>query len=289
MNKRLIINADGFGFTHGVNQGIIKTIEAGVVRSTSALVNMPAIEEVRNLQERFPEVSIGIHFNLSVGKPVSSPKEVRTLVDERGEFLREKFVLKLLTGRISFSDMVKELDNQVRRLVELGVRPTHFDGHQNKHLYPPFFLAALRVARKWNIKLMRSHNRYLFIKGDGRAPKLFRYYLTHPARVATHSMARALTWYAHVKGIRTPDRLITPGYADQSRKSSLETWLGIIKTLPQGISEIYCHPGYPDELLAQYATYVQEREIEVEVLTSPELKEAIEKNGVELISFRDLL
>jgi len=288
MNKQLIINADGFGFTLGVNQGIIKTVEEGVVRSTSALANMPAIEEIKNFQERFPWVSIGIHFNLSVGRPVSSPEEIKTLVNKKGEFLKEDFVPKLLTGRISFSDMVKELNSQMRRLVELGVQPTHFDGHQNKHLYPPFFLAALRVAKDWDVRFMRSHNRYLFIKGGSRIAKLFRYYLSHPQRAVTYSVARASTCYAHTRGIKTAYRLITPGYADHSKKSSLETWLGIVETLPEGVNEIYCHPGYPDDLLAQYAYYVKEREIEVEVLTSLELKKAIEQNGIKLISFKDL-
>lgn len=286
--KQLIVNADGFGFTKGVNRGIIQTAERGIVRSTSALANMPAIEEVGDLQKQFPEVSIGIHFNLSVGKPVSDPKDVRTLVDKKGEFLRERFVPKLLIGQIKLSEMITELDNQVRRLVELGVRPTHFDGHQNKHLYPPFFLAALRVAKEWDIRFMRSHNRYLFMKGGSRIARLFCYYLSHPQRAITHSVARALTWYAHTRGIKTADRLITPGYADHSKKSSLETWLGIVEALPEGVNEIYCHPGYPDDLLAQYASYVKEREIEVEVLTSPKLKGAIERKGIQLISFKDL-
>ncbi len=250
---------------------------------------MPAIEEVKNFQDRFPWVSVGIHFNLSVGRPVSSPEEIITLVNDRGEFLNSDFVPRLLTGRISLSDMVKELNSQVRRLVELGVQPSHFDGHQNKHLYPPFFLAALRVAKEWNITFMRSHKRYLFIKDGSRINGLFRYYLSHPQRALTHSVASLLTRYAQTKGIKTTDRLITPGYADHSRKSSLETWLGIIETLPEGVNEIYCHPGYPDDLLAKYAYYVKEREIEVDVLTSSKLRKAIVHNNIQLISFRDLL
>ena len=289
MKKKLIVNADGFGFTSGVNRGIIDSIEKGIVRSTSALANMPAIEEVGEFQKRFPDVSIGIHFNLTVGKPVSSLEEVQSLVNAKGEFFGKEFVPRLLTGRIKFAEMVRELDNQVKRLVELGVRPTHFDGHQNKHLYPQFFLAALRVAKKWNIKCMRSHNRCLFIKGGNRLKKLLFYYVSHPQRAITHSISRALTWYAHLNNIRTADRLITPGYADHSKKSSLETWLGIIETLPPGINEIYCHPGYPDDFLAKHAVYVEERKIEVEVLTNPELKQAIKEQGIQLISFKDLV
>ncbi|RLA92896.1 MAG: hypothetical protein DRG83_21780 [Deltaproteobacteria bacterium] len=291
MEKKLIVNADGFGFTPGVNRGIIESIKKGIVRSTSALANMPAIEEITNFQKQFPEVSIGIHFNLSVGRPVSPPNEVKSLVNAKGEFLGEKFVPYLLTGKIRFAEMVKELENQVKRLVEdFGITLTHFDGHQNKHLYPQFFFAALKVAKRWNISFMRSHNRYLFFKDNtGRFRKLFLYYLSHPQRLLTHSAAKLLTKYAHMRGIKTPDRLITPGYVDSSKKSFLETWLMIIEKLPEGVNEIYCHPGYPDDLLAKYATYVEERKIEVEILTSRELKKAIRDKGVQLISFKDLI
>lgn len=289
MTRQLIINADDFGLTPSVNAGIIETIENGVVRSTSVMANMAAVEEVENLQRRFPAVSIGVHFNLSDGKPVSPPEEVKTLINEKGEFLGDDFVPKLLMGRIRFCDMVRELDNQVKRLVAFGVHPTHFDGHQNKHLYPHFFLAAVRVAQKWDIKLMRSHKRYLVVRSNSRFMRLLRYYLLHPQRAITHSVARALIWHAHMKGIRTADRLITPGYTDSSKKSSLETWLGIMRTLPEGVNEIYCHPGYPDKLLARYASHPNERKVEVAVLTSPELKTAVQKEGIRIVTFRDLL
>jgi len=288
MFKGLIVNADGFGFTAGVNRGIIETIEKGIVRSTSALANMPSIDEVADLAKRFPDISIGIHLNLTVGRPVSPPDEVGSLVNEEGEFLGAAFVGRLLSGGIRMSEMILELDRQVERLLEFGVKPTHFDGQENKHLYPPFFIAAIKVAKKRGISMMRSHNRYLFIRTSRRGINVARYYLSHPRSLGTHSFARLLMLFAHLQGLRTADRLITPGYADESSKVSLRSWIGIIENLPNGINEIYCHPGYVDGRLADYTYYVKEREIEVSVLTSPELKKALARDGVQLMSFKDL-
>jgi len=286
--KQLLVNADGFGFTAGVNRGIIEAIENGIVLSTSALANMGYIDEVSDLTKQFPDISIGVHLNLSVGKPVSPVENVSSLVNQQGEFWGQAFVPKLLSGKLKMAEMVTELDRQIERIVTLGVHPTHIDGHQNLHLYPPFLLAALKVAEKWDIHTMRTHNRYLFMQGKVRQSKIINYYLMHPKRFVTHSMACVLMWYVRRRRMKTADRLITPGYMDGSHKSALETWLSIIKNLPQGTNEIYCHPGYPDDELAKYAYYVKERETEIQVLTDPQVKKAISENEVELISFYDL-
>ena len=87
MAKKLIVNADGFGFTFGNNKGILETLEAGIVRSISTNVNFPAVEEIHKVAENFPHVSIGIHLNLTAGRPVSKPESILSLLDENGEAL----------------------------------------------------------------------------------------------------------------------------------------------------------------------------------------------------------
>jgi len=289
MPRRLIVNADGFGFAPGVNRGIRDAISGGVVTSVSCNANFPYIEELPALVERFPEVSVGIHLNLSVGKPISPCSEISSLVDAGGEFWRDRFVKRLMTGRISRKHMVAELDAQVRRMHELGVRPTHWDGHQNKHLYPPYFFAAMKVARRHGIRCLRSHRRYLLVRDASRRWKLLcRYYARHPVRMATHLGGRLATALARRRGFKAADRLITPAYADGSMKYHADTWTAVMQLLPPGVNEIYCHPGYPDDVLRAHAKYVDERQREVEVLTSPEIAGAVRDNGVELISFHDL-
>jgi hypothetical protein len=114
------------------------------------------------------------------------------------------------------------------------------------------------------------------------------YYLRNPQRMLTHSAGTVLAHSAKSNGIAMADRLISPGYADSSHKSHLNSWLQIAQALPDGTNEIYCHPGYPDQALRKYASYVEPRLTEVRVLTSNELKAMFEACHIKLISFNDL-
>ena len=153
--RRLIVNADGFGFTEGVNRGIVEAVEGGLVHSTSCVVNFPAIEELPAFAAHWPHVSPGVHFNLSVGRPVCDPGQVRTLVDGEGLMFGDRLPRRLLTGAVEREHIRRELRAQLGRMVTLGVTPTHWDGHQNKHLYAPFFQEALAVARSGGVRRMR--------------------------------------------------------------------------------------------------------------------------------------
>jgi predicted glycoside hydrolase/deacetylase ChbG (UPF0249 family) len=289
--RRLIVNADGFGFAPGLNRGIEEAVAGGIVRSTSCVVNFPEIEELPAFVSRWPHVSVGVHFNLSVGRPLTDPALVATLVDPEGCFWGARLPRRLLSRAVSREHVRRELGAQAQRMVNLGVTPSHWDGHQNKHLYPPFFQEALAVAREFGIRRMRTPRRYLVpARPDGgpRPPELARYYLAHPRRVITHTCGHALSRLARRRGMRMADRLISPAYLGSNEKWVLDTWLHIIEALPGGTSEIYCHPGYVDGALRARATYVHERELEVAVLTAPELPVKIRSSGVELASFRDL-
>ena len=289
MVKKLVINADGFGFTPGVNTGIVEAVAGGLITSVSCNANFEHIRELPELIGTYPGVSVGVHFNLSVGEPVAPGSEVASLVGSDGRFLGEDFVGAMMSGKIRFSQMKTELDAQARRLEELGAKISHWDGHQNKHLFPPFFLAAMQVAKAHGIRSMRTHRRYLFLQDEvDRGKSLRRYYRQNPRRFLTHGGGRLTSFIARRNGFTMADRLISPAYADSTAKHLAETWISIMRQLPKGVNEIYCHPGYPDDLLRKNASYVNEREDEVRVLTSQELKDAVAANHVQLVSFRDL-
>jgi len=285
LNKRLIINADGLGFTPGVDKGIWETTRFGLVRSTSAVPNFDSSENIGRFAREFPNISVGIHFNLSVGTPISPIGQIPSLVNPKnGQFWESELPRRLMTGKIEFGHMRIELNAQVQRLLDLGVTITHFDGHQNKHLYPPFFAAAIEVAKEYRITRMRCPRRLL----TGTPLQKTIYYLKNPRRVLTHSAGAVLAHRARSNGMAMADRLISPGYADDSHKSYLDSWFQIAQTLPDGVNEIYCHPGYPDEALRGYASYVEPRFTEVKVLTSNELKAMLEACHIELISFNEI-
>jgi predicted glycoside hydrolase/deacetylase ChbG (UPF0249 family) len=284
----LIINADGFGFTPGVNRGIRESILQGVVTSTSCVVNFPSIEEIAELSE-LPHISIGIHFNLSVGKPLAPAIKIPTLLNGKGEFWRELLNKQLMLGRIKKEHIVTELEAQVERLLGLGIRPSHWDGHQHKHLHPLFFVCAAQVAKKYGITHLRSHKRYILLEGPAstRFRRLTSYYATHPHRFLIHTASRFLTRIGEGYGFKTADRLISFGYLGRQRLSDKGTWRAILNSLPPGINEFYCHPAYPDETLRQYALYVDERLQEKDILISEDIRDLIRKNNIKLLSFRD--
>ena len=288
MKRKLIINADGFGFTFGNNRGILEVLEAGGVRSVSVNSNFPAVEQVQELSQRFPGVSVGIHWDLSVGPCVSNPEDIPDMVDEQGYFLGSQFHRKALKGMIAHEQIVRELTAQTERLMGFGVKPTHWDSHQNQHLYPPFFRAALEVTKKFDIKRMRTHRHYLFAAGPSRRLRAILHLLTHSRRAFKYAATRWMMRRARSEGMKMADRLITVGLLDGCRKYHKEFWLELFKSLPEGVSEIYCHPGYPDETLKQYAKYVEERLEELKILKDPELVKYAEKVCVELISFHQL-
>ena len=287
--RKLIVNADGFGFTYGINKGILESVAAGIVTSTSCNVNFPYIDDVVELMKQNRNISIGLHLNVNVGKSILPASRIPSLLNSEGEFLGEQFQRRFFTGKIKINEIEMELDAQIRKLQSYNVKISHLDGHQNKHLYPGYFDVVLRLGKKHGIKRIRCHKRYLFVKDvDNRTKQLIKYYLTHPQQIITHSFARFQMIKAQWKGFRMADRLITPAYIDNSFKYNLDTWITIIKNLPEGINEIYCHPGYADTELCKYAKYVHEREIEVKILTDPVLKNYIADKKIKLISFNEV-
>ncbi len=289
MPRRLIVNADGFGFTAGNNRAIFDCLRAGFVRSVSVNVGFPAVEDLGRLVRNHPEVSAGLHVNLAVGRPVSPPGRVATLVDGRGEFWDAAFRARLLGGRIRLSHMVRELRAQFARMRDLAGRISHWDGHRNEHLLPGYFEAALTVARLFGVRRMRCHRHHLFLGRGSHRTTTLSHYLTHPAQGGRHAASRARTAQARAWGMRTPDRLITPAQVGpDSRKTEWVMWETLLRALPRGTSEIYAHPGYPDDTLRRYARYVAPRRREAAILSSPDLAPMARRAGVEPISFWEL-
>lgn len=287
--SRLIVNADGYGFTPGVNAGIEQTLPAGVVRSMSCTPNFGYLEPLPDLVRSYPDVSVGVHYNLSVGRPISDPSQVPTLVDENGDFVgAQQFKARALSGRLRAHEIARELRQQTVAVSAGGVALTHWDGHQNLHLYPGFFPVAAAVAAEYGIERMRTHRRRFFDE-NGQVGKrdVLRYYSTNPLRAVTHGAAH-LRMGQVSKRFRMADGLVTPGYIGVTHKTLPSFWEGLADTLPGGTFEIYCHPAVPDNLLRQHAYYVDQRETEAAVLSSVSLRQALEAGGVELISFYQL-
>jgi predicted glycoside hydrolase/deacetylase ChbG (UPF0249 family) len=139
-----------------VNDAIIDTFERGGVTSTTLMVNTGATDDAVDKAKRSPGLGVGLHFNITLGRPISSPRSVATLVDEAGNFYsRSTLAAKMLLGRVSKTELERELTAQFGRMQERGLRPTHIDSHQHLHTFPQCFdvVAAFGVAQKIPIRM----------------------------------------------------------------------------------------------------------------------------------------
>jgi hypothetical protein len=288
--RRLVINADGYGFTAGLNRGIEECVAAGLVTSISATPNFETVYSLSELNARHPRLSVGVHLNPVVGRPVAEPSRVPTLVGSDGQFHMDAFPTLLRAGRINASELALELGLQIERVQTLVPMVTHLDSHQNLHLRSRFFGVFLQLARRYGIQRMRTHRHYICIEYAPRLPAVVAFYLTHPRRLAAHSAARYRMRQARRQGLRMCDRLLSPGaWSAGGVRAKLDVWLAIARRCPAGTSEIYCHPGYVDDDLRRYArVIVDQREGERRALTDPRLSRAFADSGVALISFHDV-
>lgn len=289
MQRKLIVNADGFGFTYGNNRGIFESLDAGFIRSVSVNVNFPAVEELGRLAADHPHVSVGIHFNLAVGEPVADPARIPTLLGADGRFLDGDFRRALFSGKIAPREIEVELQAQVMRMLDYVPRISHFDGHRNAHTLPLYFNVALKVARAAGISRIRALRSYPFTGNTpGPMDRVF-VYSRDRTRVARDLVKSTMASCLPRLGFRSADRLIAPINRDaRSMKTSAEMWRALLEHLPHGSSEVFCHPGYVDETLKTHALYVEQREVERRILSNPGLVEYAATCGVELISFWDL-
>ncbi|CAA0090396.1 Chitooligosaccharide deacetylase ChbG [Halioglobus japonicus] len=139
-----------------MNDAIIDTFEKGGVTSTTLMVNVAATEDAVAKAKRSPGLGVGLHFNITFGRPLSSPDSVATLVDEAGHFhSRGTLARNMLLGRVSKAELERELSAQFEQMRQLGMSPTHIDSHQHLHAFPLCFdvVAAFGVAQRVPIRM----------------------------------------------------------------------------------------------------------------------------------------
>lgn len=149
--RRLIVNADDFGISPSVNEAVIRCYRKGNLTSATLMANMPAAEDAAKLARENPGLSVGLHFCLTEGRPLS---DCPTLVDRRGVFLdRPRLLLKILRGQVEQGEVVREFLAQLGRLRALGIAVSHVDSHQHVHMSPWLFKRILPVINDDRIPL----------------------------------------------------------------------------------------------------------------------------------------
>jgi hopanoid biosynthesis associated protein HpnK len=304
--RRLIVNADDFGFTAGVNRGIVEAHCRGVVTSSTLMANGPAFSDAIQLARTVPQLSVGCHVVLIDGQPMLDPKTIASLVDQNNADPNEAdqnsgrrhpdaarfrdgigtFAVRAITGRLDPLEIEAEATAQIRKLQAAGIAVSHLDTHKHTHLFPRVLRPLLRAGAVCGVRALRN-------PFGPRRPLRSGQLLARPGVWTRYAEMRVLRGFsssfrAAVKkeGFATPDGTLgveVTGILDES------LFRAIAASIPEGTWEFVCHPGYNDADLRSAKTRLREsRETELRALTLPEARSTLSQAGIDLISYRDL-
>lgn len=270
---RLIINADDFGISRGVNIGIIEAAEAGVITSASTIVNLPGFADALDRAQSCPSLSLGLHLNFTVGRPLTAARSLTRR--NTGEF----YALPVLVARASLglldaSEIARECLAQIDRMIESGFPPTHLDSHRHVHAHPAISATVARAAASRGVFRVRVPNEPLRVNARDWRATLKKVGLLICASLS--GQAPAADRANHFVGVSL-----------QGGRSFATRLFALIPQLPAGTTELMTHPGYADSSLAALDSYTQGRETELRVLCSREFRELLGRCGVTLTSFGD--
>jgi hopanoid biosynthesis associated protein HpnK len=277
---RLIINADDFGLTAGVNRAITELHAEGVLTSATLMARAQATNEALDLALATPSLGVGCHVVLVDGDPVLPPHEIPSLIDpQTGRFPQKlgPFLRRLFSGRIRATEIQAEAAAQITLLQSHGLRLTHIDTHKHTHMFPAVLRPLLRAARAAGITAVRNPFEPVWaVRATPRAP-LLRQVEESALRIFEPKLRRIIAEY----GFASTDGTIAvvgTGVLNAAAVTSL------LRQLPAGAWELVTHPGYNDLDLAQVRTRLRaSREIEMEALRAVQ-----DFPQINLISFADL-
>jgi len=285
--RRLIVNADDFGFTSGVNRAIVEAQARGVVTSSTLMANGVAFAEAVELAKNRPGLSIGCHVVLIDGTPVLDSAQLPSLTRSlRFRDGLKSFAARALAARMDAAEIAAEAAAQIRRIQSAGITVSHIDTHKHTHVFPKILKPLLRAAADCGVRALRN-------PFGPRRP--FR---------SSQLLARPNLWtrYAEVRILRTfsskfRDAVSREGFVTPNGTLGIEVtgtldetlFRAIAENIPEGTWEFVCHPGYNDADLRAANTRLREsRETELRVLTLPSAREMLTRKGIELISYREL-
>jgi hopanoid biosynthesis associated protein HpnK len=270
--RRLIVNADDFGRSHGINEAVIRAHREGILTTTSLMVNEAACEEAVTLARQNPRLGVGLHLTLLCGHSTLSPETIPGLVNARREFTNNPAGAGFrYFFRPSLREQLRaEIHAQFHRFRATGLPLDHVNGHLHMHLHPTVFGILMQDADALGLQRLRlTYDPFwLNLKLDsGRlAYRLLHVLIFHPlsARSRPGLKRRGLRHTQRVFG------LLQNAQVDESYV------LRLLPRLPPGDSELYSHPS------------LDEFRNELDALLSPRVHEQVQQFGIRLIRYQDL-
>jgi len=278
--RRLIINADDFGISRGVNDGILEAAQSRGITSTSLMVNLPYSTDAIRRSRQHSAISIGLHFNLTVGNALTGPSSL-TQGPSTEFYPLSRLLAAASLGMIEEADVERECLAQIDRMTRAGCPPTHLDSHRHVHTHPAIYPAVLRAVRARRIPHLRVPCEPLHLNAGVVGATLKKGFLMLSAR-RTRPLGDGSGEHP-----RTSAQTGFVGISLQGGRSFADRLFTLIRELPAGTTELMTHPGYADADLARRDSYTTQREIELRVLCSEAFHDLLESSGVALANFGD--
>jgi predicted glycoside hydrolase/deacetylase ChbG (UPF0249 family) len=281
VQRSLVINADDLGLTVGVNDGIFDAHDQGVLTSASVFANAPATSNALARALQRPSLGVGCHLTLVDGRPTLPPARVPSLIEDDGRFRQswKPFIVSCLLGRISLTEVELELTAQIDRIRSAGLTPTHLDAHKHVHAYPPVFAIVTRLAKRFQIPVVRvPFERWSDLHGNTTQKRTAR------SQALMNAAMLPWAWRDYRSAARAGVR--TPHFIGRTHTGvlSAEALAAMVQALPPGVTELMVHPGYVDEALARMNTRLLDaRAGEVTLLTHENTFDLLIRQRIALI------
>ena len=252
---RLIINADDFGLTHGINRAIAELHRAHALTSATLMASGPAFADAAAISRAHPTLGVGCHVQLVDGFPISHPESIPSLLGADGKSFRPKlseFIFDLLRGTIREDDILREAAAQLQLLQRAGIDVTHLDTHKHTHIFPTVARPLLHLAERASIGAIRNPFEPAW------AAKLA------PANIVRRTQLAALNKnreaFLALPQIKLGAVLTTDGTIGIAATGSLtaETITALTAQIPEGTYELITHPGYNDAALIAHPTRLKQ-------------------------------
>ncbi|MFQ5898671.1 MAG: carbohydrate deacetylase [Candidatus Methylomirabilia bacterium] len=276
MISQIIPNADDFGLSSGITEGIVSAFRETILTSTSLFPNGEAFEAAVAQAKAHPGLSIGVHLTLVEGNPLSRPNDIPSLVTAQGAFVGRfgQLLTRWFSGRLRLREVEREWCRQVERVLEAGLTVDKLDSHMNVHLLPGLFPVSVRVAQRYGIRGVRMP------RGEVSGPPA-----TLPQQLCLGALARLRMGRLRRAGLYTPDHF--RGLAS-SGKLTEERLIQILQRLRPGVTEIVVHPGAAGPISDRWPSSRRyHREGELAALLSPKLKGFLKTSGIQLTTYRE--
>jgi chitin disaccharide deacetylase len=286
--KQLILNADDFGMTLGVNEGIVRAHREGVLTSTTLMANGLAFADAVKKAEENPKLGVGCHLVLVGGKPVAPAEQVPSLVDGQGNLPDSlpEFVARVSAGLIKKDEIERELRAQIQKIQNAGVILTHLDSHKHTHAHPKVMDVVGKVAQEFGITKIRRPVENLRSSWESTRKDAEGVSKQIAAAGVVRVVASGFEAFVEKYKLTCPDYFLGLAMTGQLGPAALRRMAASIQ---EGSTEIMLHPGIRDaELAASGSRLQQQRETEMEGLLDGGVRQVFLERGIHFISYREL-